>query len=110
MLKKIILLFVVVVIFGSCTVKQKLSQKYVGAGIERLYKDFGAPVTITEVENKNKILVFEKETFVKETIIGTGRTTLDPRISPAYTKVEVYRFEVDPQGIVVWTDYQKKIE
>lgn len=110
MQKKILLLLIVVVIFGSCTVKQKLSQKYVGVGVERLYKDFGASVKTTEIENKNKIIVFEKETFVKETIIGTGRTTLDPRISPAYTKVEVYRFEVDPQGIVVWTDYEKKIE
>jgi len=95
---------------GSCSVQQKLSNKYIGAGVEKLYKDFGAPKTITEVENKNKILVFEKETYVRETVIGTGRATLDPRISPGFTKVEVFRFEIDPQGIVVWTDYQKKVE
>jgi hypothetical protein len=110
MLKRLILLFIVIIAFSSCSMQRKLSHKYVGEGVEILYRDFGVPKTTTVVENNNKILVFEKETFVKETIIGTGRTTLDPKISPAYTKVEVYRFEVDNQGIVVWTDYQKKIE
>jgi len=110
MLKKLTLLFVLFLMLGSCSMQRKLSREYIGAGVEKLYKDFGTPKTVTEVENKNKILVFEKEKFVRETVIGTGRATLDPRISPGYTKVEVFRFEIDPQGIVVWTDYQKKVE
>jgi hypothetical protein len=47
---------------------------------------------------------------VKETVIGTGRGTLDPRISPSFTKVEVSMFEVDNKGIVVRTAFEKRIQ
>jgi hypothetical protein len=88
----------------------KLSRKYEGKGIEVLYREFGAPKSTTVLENGNKLYVFEKETYVKETQIGTGRGTLDPRVSPSFVKVEVSRFEVDNKGIIIRTEYEKKVE
>jgi len=94
----------------SCSVSNGLSRKYEGKGVEVLYREFGAPKITVDLENGNRLFVYEKETFVKQTEIGMGRGTLDPRISPSFVKVEVSRFEVDNKGIIVRTEYEKKVE
>jgi hypothetical protein len=109
MVKKLILFFVVVLMM-SCSMTTKLSKKYVGRGVEVLYREMGNPQAESVMENGDKLLVYEKETYIKQTEIGTGRGTLDPKISPSFSKVETYWFEVNKEGIIVQTNYRKKID
>lgn len=98
------------VLMLACSVSGNLSRKYEGKGVELLYRELGEPKSTIDLKNGNKLFVYEKETFVKQTEIGMGRGTLDPRISPSFMKIEVSRFEVDNKGIVVKTEYEKRIE
>ncbi|HPS13602.1 MAG TPA: hypothetical protein PLB87_10005, partial [Prolixibacteraceae bacterium] len=88
-----------VVLMFSCSVSSNLSRKYVGEGIEVLYRDMGSPKTIENLKNGNKLFGYVKETFVRETEISTGRGTLDKKMSPAYSKVEFFDFEIDKNGL-----------
>jgi hypothetical protein len=109
MVKNIISFFLLALLV-ACSMSGKLSRKYEGEGVEVLSRELGAPKSTIVLENGNKLYVYEKETYVKETQIGTGRGTLDPRISPSFVKVEVFRFEVDSKGVIVHTEYNKKVE
>jgi hypothetical protein len=109
MVKRLALIFVVVMMV-ACSVTSKLSHKYVGKGVELLYKEMGTPKSISKLANGNSLYAFEKETFVRSTEIGTGRGTLDPRISPSFAKVETFLFEVNNEGIIVDTEYEKRID
>lgn len=109
MVKKLLLLFLIVIMV-SCSVTNSLSNKYAGEGVETLYKEMGYPKTVSELDNGNKLFEYEKETLIKETEISTGRGTLDHRMSPSYIKVETYYFEVNKDGIIVRTDYKKRID
>lgn len=90
--------------------QQQLSGKYEGRGVEALYAEMGEPKMKEAMDNGNTLFIYEKETLVKQTTIGTGRMTLDQRVSPSYIRVERYVFEVDNQGIIVKTDYKKNNE
>jgi len=94
----------------ACSVSGKLSRKYEGKGVEVLYSELGEPKKMLTLENGNRLFVYEKEVYIKETVIGTGRGTLDPRVSPSFVKVEVSRFEIDNKGIVVRTEFEKRIQ
>jgi len=109
MIKYLFLLSLLALLF-SCSAPTKLSHKYEGKGVELLYKEMGSPKNIFEMDNGNRLFEYEKETFIKETEIGTGRGTLDKRISPSFIKVEMYRFEIDKKGIIVRSAYQKRID
>jgi len=109
MVKKLILFFVIALMV-SCSMNANLSRKYEGKGVEVLYKELGSPKSVRDLGDGTKLFEYEKETFVKETTFGTGRGTLDPKISPSFVKVETYWFKVDNNGIVVQTDYQKRID
>lgn len=100
----------ILVVLIACSMSGNLSRKYVGKGVEKLYSELGEPKKTLTLENGNRLFVYEKEVYVKQTVIGTGRATLDPRVSPSFVKVEVSRYEVDKQGIVVRTEYEKRIE
>ena len=94
----------------SCSPQAKLSKKYDGKGRERLLQTMGEPQQVLEMKNGNQLFVYRKETAVRETEIGTGRFTLDPRISPGFLKIEEYRFEVDSNGIINNSTYEKMIQ
>jgi hypothetical protein len=107
---KYLLAGLILVLFVACSMSGKLSKKYEGKGVELLYRDLGEPKSTVVLDNGNRLFVFEKKTFVRDTEIGTGRMNLDPRVSPSFVKVEVSRFEVDNKGIVVKTEYEKRIK
>jgi hypothetical protein len=109
MIKKLAIVLLMFLMI-SCSVTSSLSRKYEGKGLEALYKDMGYPKSVSELSNGNKLYKFEKTTYVKETEISTGRGTLDPRISPSYSKVEIFLFEINKEGVIVKTDYQKRID
>ncbi len=109
-MKTILIFFSLFFVFAACSVSQKVSSKYKGKGVEILYKELGSPKSVTEMDNGNKLFVYEKETIVRSTEISTGRGTLDPRISPAYSKVETFLFEVNSEGLIIDTGYEKRIE
>ncbi|HPR33763.1 MAG TPA: hypothetical protein PLK12_16800 [Prolixibacteraceae bacterium] len=96
--------------FCACSPAHRISGKYSGKGVENVYRDFGEPKSLTELNDGNRLFLYQKETLVKETTIGTGDFTLDPRISPAYLKTEIFRFVVDKEGVVVDVRYEKKAE
>jgi len=100
----------ILVLMLACSVSGNLSRKYEGKGVELLYSELGEPKNTIDLKNGNRLFVYEKETIVKQTEIGMGRGTLDPRISPSFMKVEVSKFEVDNKGIVVRTEYERRIE
>ena len=109
MLKKEVLFLMLGFLF-SCSIQNKLTRKYEGEGREVLLADFGEPQKIVDLKNGKQRFIYTKETYVKETEIGTGRGTLDPKVSPAYIKEETYRFDIDQQGIVVDTSYEKRLK
>ena len=101
-------LFLVVVL--ACSISGQLTRKYEGKGVELLYRDLGNPQKTLNLDNGNRLFVYEKETYVRQTEIGTGCGTLDPRVSPSFIKIETSRFEVDGKGIVVRTEYEKRLK
>jgi hypothetical protein len=109
MAKKLIIFFLAALLV-SCSMNTGLSRKYEGKGVEVLYKELGSPKLVRDLGDGTKLFEYEKETFVKETEFGTGRGTLDPKISPAFIKVETYWFKVDKNGIIVQADYKKRID
>jgi hypothetical protein len=102
-----IMLFVAILLFISCSVSNKISRTYNGVGRDVLLTDFGEPLRIVQLKNGNELYVFVKETVIRQTEIGTGRFTLDPRMSPSFVKEEVYSFELDSNGVVVQSMYEK---
>jgi hypothetical protein len=94
----------------SCSPQAKLSKKYDGQGREKLLQTMGEPQQVVKMKNGNQLFVYRKETAVRETEIGTGDFTLDPRISPGFLKIEEYRFEVDSTGIIKNSTYEKMIK
>lgn len=108
-MKKLLFVFFVLSLFG-CSMQQQLSGKYEGKGVEVLYSQMGEPKMKEAMGNGNTLFIYEKETLVKQTTIGTGRMTYDQRVSPSFIKVERYIFEVDNQGIIVKSNYKKNIE
>ncbi|HQN94275.1 MAG TPA: hypothetical protein PLQ09_09145 [Prolixibacteraceae bacterium] len=108
--KRVTILLLGLLFLAGCSTSARLSKKYTGKGIEVLYREMGNPVNTVVLENGNRIFEYEKETFVRQTEISTGRGTLDPRISPSYSKVEIYLFEIDKEGVIVRTAYKKQIE
>jgi hypothetical protein len=106
---KILIFILLATLLAACSVTGRIARKYEGKGVEILYKEMGSPATTRVLENGNTLFEYQKETFIKETVIGTGRGTLDPKISPSFIKVETYWFEVDKNGMVVHSDYQKRI-
>ena len=107
---KYLVAIIVVLLLVSCGISSRLSRKYDGKGLEILYGEMGKPKTITNLDDGNRLFVFEKSTFIKETNIGTGSFALDPRVSPSFIKIETYKFIIDGKGIVVNSSYEKKVE
>ncbi len=100
--------FAILFILSACSVNRKISRQYEGQGRETLLSEFGEPSRVLELENGNVMFIYIKETVIKETEIGTGSFTLDPRVSPSFIKEEIYRFEIDEQGVIVDTQYEKR--
>lgn len=94
----------------SCSVQKKIERSFEGEGRELLMKEFGEPQQIIPMKNGEQVFVYVKETFVRETEIGTGAFTLDQRVSPSFVKEETYRFTIDKQGIVTKVSYEKRMK
>lgn len=92
----------------ACSPSKKISRNYLGEGREVLFEEFGEPQKVLELKNGHQQFIYVKEQYIHETNIGIGRTTLDPRVSPGFIKEETFRFELDGEGIIVGTDYEKK--
>jgi hypothetical protein len=107
---KRVLFFIVMAFMVSCTASQRLAGQYEGKGAEVLFRDFGEPEEVLKTDDGNRIFVYKKETLVRETTIGTGRGTLDERVSPAIMKIETYKFVLDNEGFIVDTVYEKEYE
>jgi hypothetical protein len=107
MIKQLIFL-VLVSILMACSVQKKLDRKYLGAGREQLIADFGEPLKVVDLGKGIERFIYVKESYVRETEIGTGRGTLDPRISPSFIKEETWRFDIDSNGIIIGNTYEKR--
>ena len=105
-----VFVFLLLGLLLSCSVQKKLTRKYEGEGRELLLSNFGEPSKIVDLGNGFQRFIYVKEKYIHETEFSTGRTTLDPRISPGYIKEETYRFDVNLQGIVVSSSYEKRLK
>lgn len=105
---KYILTLLVFIGLLSCSVQKKVERNFEGKGREMVIKYFGEPQKIIPLEDGQQQFVYVKETFIRETEIGTGSFTLDKRMSPSFIKEETYKFTIDKQGIVTETFYEKK--
>lgn len=113
MLKKIReygLFFCFLILITGCSVSGRLERNYEGSTRDLLLTDLGEPKRIVKMDNGNELFIYEKETFVRETPIGTGRSTLDPRISPSFIKLEEFKFLIDSNGRILTTEYIKSIK
>jgi len=107
---KIVLNILVVILLVGCSVHNKISRKYERNGREVVLSEFGEPHKIIEMKDGNQLFIYVKESFIRETEIGTGGFTMDKRISPAFIKEETYRFLIDANGVVSKATYEKKIK
>ena len=105
---KYFIVFIIIIASCACSIDRKVSRKFDGEGRDMLIKEFGEPTKIIMLENGNTRFIYIKESFIRETEIGTGGFTMDPRISPAYIKVETYRFEINDEGFILDSSYEKK--
>jgi hypothetical protein len=108
-MNKFILMIGLFVLCAGCSPNRQLAKKYEGKGREQLVQNFGEPTRIQKNDLNQDVFEYIKETIVRETTIGTGRATLDPRISPGFVKVEIRRFIIDSKGIVIKAEYEKLI-
>ncbi|MDA3817966.1 MAG: hypothetical protein PF486_11360 [Prolixibacteraceae bacterium] len=109
-MKRILVNMFLLVLLLGCSVSKKLERNYLGQGREYVLKQKGEPTKIIELENDNERFIYVEEEEIRETTIGTGKATLDPKISPGFTKIEIYRFEVNEKGIIVGAGYEKLIK
>ncbi len=109
-MKRILLIFFVLGALASCSPQAKLKRDFVGERLTEVSSKYGSPYQTIDLENGNQLLVYKKETIIRATVVDSGQHTLDPRVSPGYTKVEFFKFEVNPQGMVVKTYYDHDIE
>ncbi|MDA3881007.1 MAG: hypothetical protein PF436_11520 [Prolixibacteraceae bacterium] len=109
-MKQVIGVLVVLTVFAACSVSKKIERNYMGQSRAMLLYDMGEPDRIVELENGGERFFYVKEEIIRETAIGTGKTTLDPRVSPGFTKIETYRFDINEDGFIVNTGYTKEIE
>jgi len=107
MVKQIFFLLLLLVLM-ACSVQKKLEQKYLGFGREHVIADFGEPLKVVDLGKGIERFIYVKESYVRETEIGTGRGTLDPRISPSFIKEETWRFDIDSNGIIIGNTYEKR--
>lgn len=105
---KYILFFILITGLLACSVERKLARNFEGEGREKLFQEFGEPFKIVNLENGNQRFIYIKESFIKETEIGTGRFTMDTRMSPSFIKEETYKFDIDKNGFILETYYEKK--
>lgn len=105
-----VVLGILVVFLASCSPQAKLKRNFMGERISEVSTEYGSFVRKIELENGNQLFVYKKETPIRPTIVDPGQHTLDPRISPGYTKIEWFKFEINKQGIIVNTFYKKEIE
>jgi hypothetical protein len=106
-LVKNVFLIALLVALSACSVSRKMERRYTGSTRDVLLKEMGEPNRIVKLEAGKELFIYEKEKFIRETEIGTGKPTLDPRMSPAFTRVETYRFTIDSKGVILSTDYEK---
>jgi len=109
-LMKNVFLIAVIVLFSSCSISKKMERHYEGSTRDLLLKEMGEPNKIVKLQDGNEQFIYEKEKFIRETPISTGSFTLDQRISPSFTKVEVFKFIIDPNGVIRSTAYEKFIK
>lgn len=102
------LIVLFVFMLAGCSMEKKLSRKYEGEGRELLIREFGEPDKVVDMKNGIQRFIYIEESYIRETEIGTGSFTLDPRISPGFTKEETYRFDINGQGMIVKTSYEKR--
>lgn len=101
-------IFLLLLVFISCNVQQQLERKYLGEGRELVIADFGEPQKVVDLGKDAERFIYMKESYVRETEIGTGKGTLDPRISPSFIKEEIWRFDIDSNGRVIGSTYEKR--
>jgi hypothetical protein len=107
--RKILGLVLLFLLF-ACSVGKKMERNFLGQGREYLLQEKGEPTKIIELDNSRERFIYIEEEEIRETTIGTGKATLDPKISPGFTKIEIYRFEINEQGIIVDTGYEKRVK
>jgi len=107
---RIIISVILLAFLVACSVSKKVERNYLGQGREYLLQEKGEPTKIIDLKNDNERFIYIEEEEIRETTIGTGKATLDPKVSPGFTKIEIYRFEINEEGIIVDTGYEKRIE
>jgi hypothetical protein len=103
------LILLVIVVLSSCTIKNKLSRRYEGKSEQFLIEKMGKPTMIYQ-EGKGKTDVYEKKTRLRKTQINTGSYQYDRFESPESIKIEIYRFFINPSGIVKDVKYDYRYE
>jgi hypothetical protein len=94
----------------SCSQQKVLVRKYEGEGREKLLREMGEPNRIISQTDGKQWFIYRKETAIRETVIGTGSYTPDPRISPGFLRIETYRFLIDQNGAIEKVNYEKQTQ
>ena len=104
---KNILILLIIIAFAGCSMSKKIERKFDGEGRDLLISEFGEPQSIVELKDGSQLFIYVKETYIRETEIGTGQFTLDKRISPGFVKQETFKFIIDSNGVINSSSYEK---
>lgn len=104
------MLVVAALSFVSCSIQSKLNRKYEGRTEAFLTGEMGKPTMVYQESKGEKIAVYEKKTILRKTPISTGGFKYDRFDSPQSTKVEIFKFSINPLGIVEKVEYDYRYE
>lgn len=110
MIKYYLIIFLVVLL-GACGMQSKLNRNFTGEIIETAYTFFeDVPSTKIPMNNGNTKVIFTKEQRLPGTVINQGEKTLDPIKTPPVTKIEQFIFIVDPNGVIINSEYDSSYQ
>lgn len=96
--------------FVSCSIQNKLNRKYEGRTEAFLTGEMGKPAMVYQESKDEKIAVYEKKTILRKTPISTGGFKYDRLDSPQSTKIEIFKFSINSQGIIRKVEYDYRYE
>ena len=99
------------VILIGCSTQSKLIREYKGKTHEELMRSaMGRPTRVETADGGRKIDIYEKSKFLKAATINTGQFQYDKFESPKVIKIEVYKFFLNPSGVIEDVKYDVRYE
>ena len=103
---KLLLFLLALILITGCSIEHTLNKKYKGKTRDALMLEMGRPTRIDPGKNGESVSIYEKNKFLKPAPINTGQFQYDKFESPKAIKNELYKFYLNPSGVVEHVEYE----